>query len=399
MWRLGNARILFVLLAGFVGATILIQNYYALSSSPRSQDVKVLQDVRQRQMKMEKELFQLGVHLAKINETWRSLALEALNQPKLRRSERDGAPLGHRPPPETNGAPWGHGPPPDSYFAVKKCAPLRLEGLDEDVFHVYRHNTSACERAQLSWKLEPQCASGKLRRQVLISGVQRSGTHFTWELLNRLGVHVHHEGLGPAGSVSWLFTWRAARFVINNPTHLTNDYRFCVLLHQVRHPLRVISSVVKATKPRDIYWQWIYGVEPSIDPKSPPPIRAAHLWVLQNRRLERIADARFRVEETSPRDICRAAGFDEILCAGDGSYHTTSSRVVQPIIEPKRRSQGDPNEASSAPYHPPAVSWDQLDQIDVLISSQAKEMALSYGYNLDPRFHPQSLATTEFKAR
>ena len=50
--------------------------------------------------------------------------------------------------------------------------------------------------------------------------MQRRGTHFTWEMLARLGIHVHHEGLGPAGSVSWLFTWKAATYVINNPASL-----------------------------------------------------------------------------------------------------------------------------------------------------------------------------------
>jgi len=31
-------------------------------------------------------------------------------------------------------------------------------------------------------------------RQLLVVAVQRSGTHYTWEMLNRLGIHVHHEG-------------------------------------------------------------------------------------------------------------------------------------------------------------------------------------------------------------
>lgn len=268
--------------------------------------------------------------------------------------------------------PWVSGPPPDAFFAVKQCAtprwPLRFTVYD-------RIEASACERARESWRLEPSCATfqgrasteAALRRQVLITGVQRSGTHFTWEFLNRLGVHVHHEGLGPAGAVSWLFTWRASNFVINNPARLTNDHRFCIILHQVRHPLKVISSIVRATKPRDPYWQWICSVEQDIDKGAPPPLRAAMLWVAQNRRLERIADARFKVEETSPRDVCRAAGFDERLCASDGSYHTTSSKVVQPIIEPK---PVDPLTISDTPppeYKPPDVDWSTLDRCNITV--------------------------------
>lgn len=237
-----------------------------------------------------------------------------------------------------------------------------------------------------------------LRRQVLITGVQRSGTHFTWEFLNRLGVHVHHEGLGPAGSVSWLFSWKAANFVINNPSKLTSDHRFCVVLHQVRHPLRVVASISRATKPNDRYWSWIYTVEPKIDRSMSTPIRALHLWVLQNARLELVADARFKVEETSPRDVCRAAGLDDVLCEGDGSFHTTSSKVIQPIIEPRPVDPADVPERPPASYRAPEFGWPELEALDAGITEKARTMAERYGYRLDPRYHPQSLETRSFKA-
>ena len=32
-----------------------------------------------------------------------------------------------------------------------------------------------------------------------------SGTHYSWEMLNRLGIRVHHEGVGPDGAVGWPF--------------------------------------------------------------------------------------------------------------------------------------------------------------------------------------------------
>lgn len=31
------------------------------------------------------------------------------------------------------------------------------------------------------------------------------GTHFVWEMLNRLNIDVHHEGVGGQGAVSWLY--------------------------------------------------------------------------------------------------------------------------------------------------------------------------------------------------
>ena len=53
--------------------------------------------------------------------------------------------------------------------------------------------------------LVPQRPTERSLRHMLITGVQRSGTHYAWEMMNRLGVHVHHEGLGPDGAVSWFF--------------------------------------------------------------------------------------------------------------------------------------------------------------------------------------------------
>lgn len=45
----------------------------------------------------------------------------------------------------------------------------------------------------------------------------------------RLGVHVHHEGLGPDGAVSWFFAYKVQNFAINNPEPLiTGRHRFCV---------------------------------------------------------------------------------------------------------------------------------------------------------------------------
>ena len=377
--------------------------------------------LEQRQKMINREMLALSVSLARTNETWREQAVTSMLQRRAERrnrptnvvaSEEDAftpetAPTETPGPPQdgTTRPPWGAGPPPDAYFEAT-CAEQLVYPRS---FYVYPSKASeACNRGAMSWRMEPSCPgadgrareNSKLRRQVLVTGVQRSGTHFTWEFLNRLGVHVHHEGLGPAGAVSWLYTWRAGHFVINNPAPLSPDHRFCVVLHQVRHPLRVISSIVKATKPRgDRYWQWIYAQEPTIQKDAPPPIRAAHLWLVQNERIEQFAHARFLVEETSPRDVCRAAGFAELLCGADGRYHTTSSKVIQPIIEPRKIPAAEIDLQPPDPhYRPPAISWADLQKSNPALTQAVIDKALAYGYNRDPRYHPQSLATTEFKA-
>ena len=93
----------------------------------------------------------------------------------------------------------------------------------------------------------------------------------------------------------------------------------------------------------------------------------------------------------------RAAGFEEFLCANNGRHHTTSSRVIKPIIEPRALSSAE-LAARTDSSKVPSVTWDQLDKLDINLANAVRNMTLRYGYNLDPAFHPQSLSTEEFKA-
>lgn len=45
-------------------------------------------------------------------------------------------------------------------------------------------------------------------------------------------------------------------YIINNPQKLT-FHRFHYVFHQVRHPLRVISTLVSRCDTWDKYWRWI----------------------------------------------------------------------------------------------------------------------------------------------
>ena len=125
------------------------------------------------------------------------------------------------------------------------------------------------------------------------------------------------------------------------------------------------------------------------------PSQAARRWLLQNRRLEKLADARFLVEETSPRAVCSAAGFPDFLCRGDGRHHATSSKVVQPLLEPRRLAR---SEALRVPSKVPAVSWADVERLDAALAAACRDLAAAYGYDADPRYHPQALDTTAFKA-
>ena len=113
-------------------------------------------------------------------------------------------------------------------------------------------------------------------------------------------MHVHHEGLGPDGAVGWFFAYKTNSYAINNPEPLsTGRHRFCFVFHLVRHPLRVVSSIVKASrKPFDVYWQWVSRVEPRVCggpsqcKKMPLLQRSARQWLVWNQHMETFADVR-----------------------------------------------------------------------------------------------------------
>lgn len=260
------------------------------------------------------------------------------------------------------------------------------------LFHVYRPTEP------LSSSFAAGVAPSK-RRQLLVTAVPRSGTHFTAEKLNALGIRVRHEGLGPDGSVSWLYAHdeSAGRpYPINNPQPLV-DQTFCVILHQVRHPLRVISSNMKAQE-RNLNsdnMAWLSATEPRICESPgghssgsgqlfrgsncsevPSLVRAARLWLYWNQHIETVANARFRVEDTSSRDICRFANFAREQC--DSESTTTK-------FEESQASMASLDVVTSHIV----ASWDSLEAMDENLFNEVTAMALRYGYHLDAAKYQQ----------
>lgn len=331
---------------------------------------------------------------------------------------------------------------------------------------VYNHtlqNRSECDVHYISLKYSSSCGDDGLKpaeiKQVLIVAVQRSGTHFAWEMLNRLGVHVHHEGVGPDGAVGWIYSVNAliARrvgrgasnvqtvgnfagrgYVVNNPVRLSRQ-RFVRVLHQVRHPLRVISTIIARCGPWDRYWAWIATVRgcENITQQASPMYRAMTLYIVWNRHIERYADLRFRSEVTSPRDICLWAGYDAISCSSPGG----PKGVVEPKIfapanwtlgqppagshrrllgkgaeeqeevqeEEEEEGEGEEVEVSIAeeehevkaepPLDPSLhVSWTDLEKESVELANEVRIICLEYGYPLDPNQLPQTRETHQFGA-
>lgn len=86
--------------------------------------------------------------------------------------------------------------------------------------------------------------------KLFIGATAKSGTHYTTEFLNRLGIRVNHEYPGIDGMVSW--------YIYSQPNDYPNSYNFnqdeAICLHQTREPLACISSIMTLN---DSSWKYI----------------------------------------------------------------------------------------------------------------------------------------------
>ncbi len=144
---------------------------------------------------------------------------------------------------------------------------------------------------------------------LLITGCGRSGTHFTSEVFKHLGLDLPHEALGRDGTASWKHIVSGTFVYIGkNREKEIDSSGFTSVIHQVRHPLKVIASMQTFS---DSTWQHMAKYI-KLDPGGPPVVRAMQAWVGWNELVETKADWRFqieRIEEVFP-ELCRRAGLE-----------------------------------------------------------------------------------------
>lgn len=117
------------------------------------------------------------------------------------------------------------------------------------------------------------CADNNLDCRLLFTSTGRSGTHFLVEQLNKFGLEVAHEDVGPHGSVSWFYAATLENgdnneeaspsssssplppikpissalmpFELPGSKQLRNreNFRWFPVVHFVRHPLSTIGSI------------------------------------------------------------------------------------------------------------------------------------------------------------
>lgn len=192
----------------------------------------------------------------------------------------------------------------------------------------------------------------------LITGFSRSGTKYTAELLRSIGLDVGHEVRGRDGIVSWVHLTGGMTAWLGRIPLL--DYR--VILHQVRHPLRVIASFVGNKchiVPARFNAAEFMSKHISI-PQGASPLRIAmESWLRWNELAEKKSVFTFRVEsiqEAWP-----------LICSALKVTYREPSAVAT-----------DTNHREDVE----GLTWDCLYKEDRTLAGMIEQKAKQYGYQL-----------------
>ena len=90
--------------------------------------------------------------------------------------------------------------------------------------------------------------------------------------------------------------------------------------------------------------------------------------------------------------MCRLAGVTERVCGSDGRHHTTSSKVLRPVVEPQLPRGVDPLDPQSVALHLHAdAAWPAIAALDAALERTARAMSARYGCSTTTRDTTRSL--------
>lgn len=209
------------------------------------------------------------------------------------------------------------------------------------------------------------------RKLLCVHGTGRCGTTYLSRLFRTIGMDVGHEFVGEHGTVSHFFfldsAWHPMLPWHKKKAHVgerRSDYVFDHEFMLVRHPLPCIRSIWRIFGG----WDWEFledngvikeGVEPRL-------LRCMAAYYHMNRRMERIATERFRIEAFDPD------GWHRMCDLLDLEDDARSAKV--PVT----------NKA-----HGPAamrdidVTWDVMKDTDKHLTGLIRRMTERYGYEED----------------
>ena len=217
------------------------------------------------------------------------------------------------------------------------------------------------------------------RKRLLITGCGRSGTLYAAKLWQSLGLDIRHERPVPPNGVigaDGVASWFMAADDPNPPSGPSVlNYQFDVIIHQVRHPLKVIASmaqfVLRHGKRAPGYIERHVpkaklgsDEEKHFNPRQQLILRASRYWYYWNLLAEAKADMTIKVEDLKvdlPR-LCDIVGI---------SYQSGVIESISIDINARQYHVSD---------EPWVVAWEEIKRMDTKIYENIRELTEKYGY-------------------
>lgn len=184
--------------------------------------------------------------------------------------------------------------------------------------------------------------------KLLITGCGRSGTKYITHVLNNLGIYVQHEKRGRDGTVDWHQAKNLGKI----------EHRYDVILHQVRHPLKVISSCQTISNRS---WN-IIGKEIPIRDRDSLILKCMKYWYYWNKFVDNCCDWTYQLEQIKNEEV-----FVKFCSYVGVAPHKLALDVMQ--SDYNKRSHDN-------------LSWDDLRKENKKLTSNIMGLARIYKYDV-----------------
>lgn len=212
--------------------------------------------------------------------------------------------------------------------------------------------------------------------KIRILACGRSGTLYTTRVFQEAGLSVGHEWTDVNGTVSSLahgsppypyFGWEPPIGMVAHQQEDITKIDWSVTLHQVRHPLKVIESAYIVIP--SVSWKWYQRYIPVVR-RMPKLYRCMVYWLKWNELCEKESLFTYRLEnmEAEWGRIIDAIGMNpDTPFPAHVSHKTNGEKRKQiPFVDRDFKIEG----------------WEQLMDIDPILTRKIQEKAKSYGYEL-----------------
>jgi hypothetical protein len=199
----------------------------------------------------------------------------------------------------------------------------------------------------------------------LIVAAPFSGTTYTAILLRKLGLNVGHERPGGNGTVCWHLAAVGPPYIMGESRreHRPDRTHYKTILHQVRHPLKMITTFQHNVGQPNM-WPYICA-HVGMDQMAETPLRRTmKFWLVWNMLSEKCAGGKtYQIEDLPNRFewFCKEIG----VPANRDTLHRLSTR-----------ENSHQAKFGMGRY----LRWDELFAEDVKVAAQIKQMAQRYGY-------------------